>query len=65
MVEEEKKNMTEYPKIIYIRRALNDFPYAAYTQKGRFICNFEHLRDAKKHWEKEIEWGLVRLIRDL
>lgn len=57
--------MADHPKIIYIRRGLNGFPYAAYTQNGRFICNFRHLRDAQKHWEKEIKWGLVRLVRDL
>lgn len=57
--------MVEYPKIIYIRRGINGFPYAAYTQKGQFIGNFRHLRDARKHWKKEIKWGLVHLVREL
>ena len=57
--------MAEYPKIVYIRRGLNGFPYAAYTAGGRVIAIFRHLRDARKHWEKEIKWGLVRLVRDL
>ena len=57
--------MEEYPKIIYIRRGINGFPYAAYTKNGSFICNFSNLRDAKKRWEKEIKMQLVRLVRDL
>ncbi len=51
-------------KTIYIRQGTN-FPYAAYTDTGEFICNLEHLRDARKHWKFEIETGLVRLKRDL
>lgn len=57
--------MAGHPKIIYIRHGLNGFPYAAYTERGRFIANFRHLRDARKHWGKEIKLGLVRLVRDL
>lgn len=57
--------MAEHSKTIYIRHGLNGFPYAAYTENWRFIANFRHLRDARKHWQKEIKLGLVRLVRDL
>lgn len=63
--EEETEHMAEHSKTIYIRHGLNGFPYAAYTENWRFIANFRHLRDARKHWQKEIKLGLVRLVRDL
>ncbi|MDY4923327.1 hypothetical protein [Frisingicoccus sp.] len=51
--------------IIRIRRGLNGFPYAAYNNAGHFITNLDRLADARKHWKKEIELGLVKLVREL
>lgn len=53
------------PKIIYIKRGTNGHRYAAYTASGRFIGNIDRLGDARKHWKKEIEMGLVKLVREL
>lgn len=53
------------PKIIYIKRGTNGHRYAAYTSSGRFIGNLDRLSDARKHWKKEIEMGLVKLVRKL
>lgn len=55
----------ENSKIIYIKRGANGHKYAAYTSSGRFIGNLDRLSDARKHWKKEIEMGLVKLIREL
>lgn len=52
-------------KIIKIRRGLNGFPYAAYSEKGIFIANFKKLADAREHWKWEINHGMVKLIREL
>lgn len=51
--------------IIRIRRGLNGYPYAACNNAGHFITNLDRLADARKHWKKEIEWGLVKLVREL
>lgn len=53
--------------VIHIRKGKigSSFPYAAYTSDGEFICNFAHLRDARKHWYREIREGTVRLKREL
>ena len=55
----------EKPKIIYIRRGINGYPYAAYTESGQFITNLDRLGDAKKIWCIEIKLGSVELKRDL
>lgn len=55
----------ENPKIIYIKRGANGHKYAAYTSSGKFIGNLGRLSDARKHWKKEIEMGLVKLVREL
>lgn len=53
------------PTVIKIRRGLNGHRYAAFNSKGQFICNFDKLSDARKHWDIEIKLGLVVLIREL
>lgn len=55
----------EKPKIIYIRRGINGYPYAAYTERGQFITNLDRLEDARKIWCIEIKLGSVELKRDL
>ena len=51
--------------IIRIRRGLNGYPYAACNNDGHFITNLDRLADAIKHWKKEIELGLVKLVLEL
>lgn len=53
------------PKTIYIRRGINSYPYAAYTESGQFITNLDRLADARKIWGIEIKLGLIELKRDL
>lgn len=55
----------EKPKIIYIRRGINGYPYATCTERGQFITNLDRLEDARKIWGIEIKLGLVELKRDL
>lgn len=54
-----------YKKIIRIRKGLNGFKYSACDSHGNFIGNFEKLVDIRKHWQKEIKWGQVELVREL
>lgn len=51
--------------IIRVRRGINGFPYAACDEDGGFIRNFNRLADVRNHWKKEIQWGYVKLIREL
>lgn len=51
--------------IIKVRRGLNGHKYAACKADGTFICNFDRLSDVRKHWETEIKWGRVQLVREL
>lgn len=51
--------------IILVRRGTNGFRYSACDSNGYFIGNFEKLGNVRKHWEKEIQWGQVKLIREL
>lgn len=53
------------PVIIRVRRGLNGHKYAACNDKGRFICNFDRLADARKHWYIEIHLGYVSIVREL
>lgn len=50
---------------IRIRRGINGHRYAACKEDGTFIQNFDRLSDVRKHWEMEIKWGRVKLIREL
>lgn len=52
-------------KIVRIRKGLNGFNYSACTDSGQFICNFNKLSDARKHWKTELKMGLVVLVREL
>lgn len=61
----QKDQDSRSPKIIRIKRGINGHRYAAYTSSGRFIGNLDRLSDARKHWKKEIEMGLVKLVREL
>lgn len=51
--------------IIRVRKGLNGFKYSACNSNGYFLGNFEKLADVRKHWQKEIKWGQVELIREL
>ena len=51
--------------IIRVRRGINGHRYAACREDGTFIQNFDRLSDVRKHWEMEIKWGRVKLIREL
>lgn len=51
--------------IIRVRRGINGFPYAACDNSGYFIGNFSKLGEVRKHWQQEIKWGQVELVREL
>lgn len=51
--------------VIRIRRGLGSARYCACDNLGNPIRGFNKLSAARKHWEKEIRWGKVELIREL
>lgn len=51
--------------IIRIRRGHGDTRYCACDDHGNPIQGFHKLSDIRKHWEKEIRWGYVKLVREL
>lgn len=51
--------------IIRIRRGINGIRYCACDKNGNPIRGFNKLSDIRKHWQKEIKWGYVELIREL
>lgn len=57
--------MEQKQTIIRVRKGLNGFKYSACDNQGNFIGNFEKLADIRKHWNKEIKWGQVELVREL
>lgn len=57
--------MTKEKTIIKVRRGLNGFKYSACDAQGNFIGNFAKLADVRRHWQKEIKWGQVQLVREL
>lgn len=52
-------------KMICIRRGLGKTRYCACDTNGNPIRGFNKLSDIRKHWEKEIQWGHVVLVREL
>lgn len=57
--------MENQKTIIRIRRGLNGIKYCACGKNGNLIRGFNKLSEARKHWQKEIKWGYVELIREL
>lgn len=57
--------MTKEKTVIKVRRGLNGFKYSACDAQGNFLHNFEKLADVRRHWNKEIKWGKVVLVREL
>lgn len=57
--------MTKEKTVIKVRRGLNGFKYSACDARGNFLHNFEKLADVRRHWNKEIKWGRVVLVREL
>lgn len=54
------------PTIIRIRRGIpGRAKYCACSDDGTPIRGFDRLSQARKHWEKEIKWGRVQLVREL
>ncbi|MED9905274.1 MAG: hypothetical protein UFG06_13980 [Lachnospiraceae bacterium] len=51
--------------VIKVRRGLNGFKYSACRENGEFIGNFAKLADVRRHWAREIRWGVVLLVREL
>lgn len=51
--------------IIRIRRGINGAKYCACDKNGNQIMGFNKLSDIRKHWQKEIKWGYVELVREL
>lgn len=52
--------------IIRVRRGLSGgAKYCACDKNGNPIMGFDKLSDARKHWQKEIRWGYVELVREL
>ena len=51
--------------IIRVRRGTGKFKYYACENSGRPIGGFNKLSDIRKHWEKEIKWRYVELVREL
>ena len=57
--------MKEEITVIRIRRGHGKARYCACDEHGNPIMGFHKLSDVRKHWEKEIRWGKVKLIREL
>lgn len=58
--------MNKEKTIIRVRRGLSsDAKYCACDKSGNPIRGFNKLSDIRKHWQKEIQWGCVELIREL
>lgn len=51
--------------IIKVRRGINGHKYSACGENGEFIGNFNKLSEVRRHWEKQIKWGQVVLVREL
>lgn len=51
--------------IIRVRRGLSGARYCACDKNGSPIGSFNKLSDIRKHWQKEIKWGYVELVREL
>ncbi len=51
--------------IICVRRGINGTKYCACDKNGNPIRGFDKLSDVRKHWQKEIHWGYVELVREL
>lgn len=51
--------------IVRVRRGINGIKYCACDKNGNPIRGFNKLSDVRKHWEKEIQWGYVELVREL
>lgn len=50
--------------IIRVRRGTKT-RYFACDSAGNPIQGFNKLSDVRKHWQKEIKWGYVELVREL
>lgn len=50
--------------IIIVRRSIKT-RYCACDNAGNPIQGFNKLSDVRKHWQKEIKWGYVELVREL
>lgn len=50
---------------ILVRRGLGEAKYYACDEGGNPIMGFNKLSDVRKRWEKEIQWGYVKLVREL
>lgn len=51
--------------IIRVMRGHGEAKYCACESNGSPIKGFNKLSDIKKHWEKEIRWGHVKLVLEL
>ena len=51
--------------IIRIRKGTKGHRYSACDVNGFWIGNFAKLSDIRKHWQREIKWGRVQLVREL
>lgn len=52
--------------VIKVRRGIpGKAKYCACSEDGTPIRGFNRLADVRHHWEKEIEWGSVQLVREL
>lgn len=51
--------------IIRVRRGIGNTKYCACDNAGNPIRGFNKLSDIRKHWQKEIKWGYVELVREL
>lgn len=57
--------MGKQKSIIRIRRGINGIKYCACDEHGNPIRGFNKLSDIRKHWQKEIKWGHIELVREL
>lgn len=57
--------MEKEATIIRVRRGHGEARYCACENNGSPIRGFRKLSDIRKHWEKEIRWGHVKLVREL
>ncbi len=57
--------MKQEVTIIRIRRGDGNVRYVACENDGTPIKGFEKLSDIRKHWQRDIQLGYVKLVREL
>lgn len=62
----EKNTAEREVTIIRVRRGIPEkSKYCACDNQGNPIRGFNKLSDIRQHWQKQIRWGQVQLVREL